>query len=208
MTYESLIFDIDGTLWDSRALVAAGYNAQLEKEGLSHLCVTVEILTGLFGKTTEEIGQILFASFPQPERLPLIKRCMQSEQAYLERNASKEMAYPKVVETVRALCRKHRLFIVSNCEDGYPQRCMEALGLTDCFAGTLCHGQTGTGKGQTILTLMKQFHVENCVYIGDTQGDYEATLEAGIPFIWASYGFGTPAGYDAKINSIDELLKM
>ena len=30
MTYESLIFDIDGTLWASRALGAAGYNAQLE----------------------------------------------------------------------------------------------------------------------------------------------------------------------------------
>ena len=32
MTYESLIFDIDGTLWDSRALVAEGYNIQLKKE--------------------------------------------------------------------------------------------------------------------------------------------------------------------------------
>ena len=32
MNYESLIFDIDGTLWDSRALVAKGYNIQLKKE--------------------------------------------------------------------------------------------------------------------------------------------------------------------------------
>ena len=31
---ESLIFDIDGTLWDSRALVAEGYNLQLHDEGL------------------------------------------------------------------------------------------------------------------------------------------------------------------------------
>ena len=30
MNYESLIFDIDGTLWDSRALVAEGYNIQLK----------------------------------------------------------------------------------------------------------------------------------------------------------------------------------
>ena len=208
MTYESLIFDIDGTLWDSRALVADGYNAQLAREGLSHLSVTVETLTALFGKTSEAIGEIRFASLPQPERLPLIKRCMRSEEDYLERYASIEMAYPNVVETVKALSRKYRLFIVSNCEAGYPQQCMETLGLSDCFQGTLCYGQTGTSKGQTILRLMKEHNIQNCVYIGDTQGDYEATLEANIPFIWASYGFGTPAGYHAQINSIDELLKM
>ena len=44
MNYESLIFDIDGTLWDSRALVAEGYNAQLKREGLEHLCVDAERL--------------------------------------------------------------------------------------------------------------------------------------------------------------------
>ena len=33
MNFESLIFDIDGTLWDSRALVAEGYNIQLKAEG-------------------------------------------------------------------------------------------------------------------------------------------------------------------------------
>ena len=36
MKFESLIFDIDGTLWDSRALVAEGYNIQLKAEGLDH----------------------------------------------------------------------------------------------------------------------------------------------------------------------------
>ena len=50
MNYESLIFDIDGTLWDSRALVAEGYNIQLKKEGLDHLFVDAETLRPLFGK--------------------------------------------------------------------------------------------------------------------------------------------------------------
>ena len=48
MNYESLIFDIDGTLWDSRALVAEGYNIQLNKEGLSRYCITAETLKPLF----------------------------------------------------------------------------------------------------------------------------------------------------------------
>ena len=49
MNVESLIFDIDGTLWDSRQLVAEGYNIQLEREGLSHLAVDAEMLRPLFG---------------------------------------------------------------------------------------------------------------------------------------------------------------
>lgn len=50
MNYESLIFDIDGTLWDSRALVAEGYNIQLKKEGLSRYRITAETLKPLFGR--------------------------------------------------------------------------------------------------------------------------------------------------------------
>ena len=39
MNCEALILDIDGTLWDSRALVAEGYNIQLKEEGLSHIWI-------------------------------------------------------------------------------------------------------------------------------------------------------------------------
>jgi phosphoglycolate phosphatase len=74
MKYESLIFDIDGTLWDSRALVAEGYNAQLKKEGLEHLCVDAERLKTLFGKVMTEIADALFESLPQEDRYPLIRR--------------------------------------------------------------------------------------------------------------------------------------
>lgn len=85
---------------------------------------------------------------------------------------------------------------------------MEKLGIAPYITGHLCFGDTGTSKGQTIRELMKRHRIDNCAYIGDTQGDYEATLEAGIPFIWAAYGFGTPAGYAAKIDRIDQLLDM
>ena len=68
MQYESLIFDIDGTLWDSRALVAEGYNIQLAKEGLSHLAVNAEMFLSLFGKVMTEIADSIFSSIPTPER--------------------------------------------------------------------------------------------------------------------------------------------
>lgn len=207
MNYESLIFDIDGTLWDSRALVAEGYNLQLKDEGLEHLFVNAEQLKALFGKVMTEIADVLFAEIPLPERYALMERCMARENRYLQENPC-AIGYPGVKETLTRLAENHRLFIVSNSQQGYPELCIRKLGLESCITAHLCFGDTGTSKGKTIRTLMQQHNIRSCAYIGDTQGDYEATLEAGIPFIWASYGFGAPAGYDAKIDRISDLLTL
>lgn len=207
MNYESLIFDIDGTLWDSRALVAEGYNIQLKAEGLDHLCVDAERLRPLFGKVMTEIADILFASIPEEERYGLMERCMATENEYLHRNECR-IGYPKVKETMEALSKKYRLFIVSNSQQGYPELCMDKLGLSPYIQGHLCFGDTGTSKGKTIRRLMERYHITSCAYIGDTQGDYEATLEAQVPFIWAAFGFGSPEGWDQKIDSFEELLRL
>lgn len=207
MRYESLIFDIDGTLWDSRALVAEGYNIQLAKEGLTHLAVNAELFRPLFGKVMTEIADIIFPSIPAPERYALMERCMDTENEYLKANPCR-IGYPGVRETMETLSKTHRLFIVSNSQQGYPALCIEKLGLTELIQGHLCFGDTGTSKGKTIRALMEKHGITDCAYIGDTQGDYEATVEAGVPFIWAAYGFGTPEGFDHKIDSFTELLTL
>jgi len=207
MKYESLILDIDGTLWDSRALVAEGYNIQLRAEGYPHLCVNAEQLKPLFGKVLADIADVILATVPAPERYAMMARCMATENRYLYENPC-EIGYPGVKETLEALAKQYRLFIVSNSECGYPELCMEKLGLTPYIQGHLCYGDTGTSKGTTIRTLMERYQIENCAYVGDTQGDYEATVEAGVPFIWAAYGFGTPDGYAAKIDSFAELVNL
>jgi len=48
----------------------------------------------------------------------------------------------------------------------------------------------------------------DAVYVGDIQGDYDATMEAGIKFIHAAYGFGTITQETAKISSFAELPKV
>ena len=207
MNYESLIFDIDGTLWDSRSLVAEGYNIQLKAEGLDHLCVTAEDLKPLFGKVMTEIADTILASIPEESRYDLMERCMATENRYLEENECR-ISYPGVTQTIAELSKTHRLFIVSNSQCGYPELTMEKLGLKPYIQGHLCFGDTGTSKGKTIRTLMEKYGIANCAYIGDTQGDYEATVEAGIPFIWCTYGFGTPTGYAAKVDRFEELLEL
>lgn len=204
MTVKSIIFDIDGTLWDSRVQVAEGYNEQLMAEGLPHLCVTAEQLKSLFGKTMTEIADILFHEMPEAERYPLMERCMSRENGHILQSDTIR-GYPGVTETLHQLAKDYELYIVSNSQQGYPEVCMQKMGLTDIIRDHLCFGDTGTEKGLTILELMRRNNITDAVYIGDTQGDYEATLVAGIPFVWAAYGFGTPAGFVARFDEASQL---
>ena len=204
MKFESLILDIDGTLWDSRALVAEGWNERRRQEGYGHLGVTAEGLTALFGKTQKELAEAMFASLPEEERMPLMERCMDREQRYLVENPC-QVGYPGVAETLEELAKTHRLFIVSNCEKGYPEICMEKLGITHLFSGHLCFGDTRTCKGETIRKLMADHNIASACYIGDTQGDADAAALAGIPFVYCTYGFGQVREYWKSINSFAEL---
>ena len=201
---KTLIFDIDGTLWDTRAIVARGYNVELEKMGRPDLFLTAEYLTSLFGKTAQEIADVIFADYPAGERLGRIMRCMETERAVMREDPCR-VDFPGVRETLAELKKQYRLFVVSNCECGYPEIMMEKLGLGDLFEGHLCHGDTGLPKGDTIKILMERHGIEDAVYIGDTQGDLDASRKAGIPFVFCTYGFGNPTEWDAKIDHFAEL---
>ena len=208
MKYESIIFDIDGTLWDSRALITEGYNIQLRKEGLHHLQTNADVLLQLFGRTMSDIADNLFPEFAPEERYALMDRCIASEHAYLESHPCDTIAYPDIKATMEELAKNHRLFIVSNGQKGYPQLAARKLKVDHLISGYLIYGDTGTHKGETIRILMKDHNIENAVYVGDTQGDYEATVDAGIDFIWADYGFGKPDACVATIHCFQDLLTL
>ena len=207
MNFESLIFDIDGTLWDSRALVAEGYNIQLREEGYDQLCTNATVLKTLFGKTMTDIADALLAIVPVPERYALMERCMATQNIYLQKDPC-DIAYPGVKETLAELAKKYRLFIVSNSNCGYPELCMEKMGVTDLFSGHLCFGDTGAHKGVTIQKLMEQHNITSACYIGDTQGDKDATDMAGLPFIFCTYGFGQVDSYWKSIDKFEDLLNL
>ena len=130
---------------------------------------------------------------------------MATENKYLEENPC-HIGYPGVTETVAKLSEKYRLFIVSNSQCGYPELCIQKLGLTPYISGHMCFGDTGTEKGETIRRLMDRHHITSAVYIGDTQGDLDAARQAGIPFVFAAYGFGNPDSYEAKIHTPEQLI--
>lgn len=203
----SLILDIDGTLWDTRPLLARAWNEAVEEDGRSAARVTVESLRGLLGKTLTAIGRELFSDVPVEEADEIMERCLLAEHRTLEADPC-QVTYPGVTQTIRAMAKERKLFIVSNCETGYVQLFLEKTGLAEEISDAEWFGRTGAPKGESIRLLMERNGLENALYVGDTQGDLEATRYAGIPFVWASYGFGSPETWDYKIDGFGELQKL
>ena len=98
------------------------------------------------------------------------------------------------------------MYIVSNCQSGYIEVCMESLGITKDIKDYACYGDNKVSKGENIRLLMERNGVKNAVYVGDTQGDADACRMAGIPMIFATYGFGKVEAPEYQIDKFAELL--
>ncbi len=206
MKFDSLILDVDGTIWNTTGIVAEAWNHTIEKYFPQVPLVTAEILKGQFGKPMNIIADNLFSVLSIKEKNELMKKCCEMEQAALLEN-KKNIAYEGVIDSIRKISQRIPVFIVSNCQKGYIEVVMKKNGITDFIKDFECFGNTGLSKGENIRLIVKRNGAKTPVYVGDTQGDYEACKEAGIPFIWAAYGFGRPEDnkYFSKIERFDQL---
>ena len=195
---DSIIFDVDGTLWDSTEIVAKSWDSYLHNKEHMNISITAERLMGLFGQPLPAIAAQLFPDVPEAEQLRIIDGCCQAEhEALLETCAP---LYENLEETLKYLSEKYPLYIVSNCQAGYIEVFLKSSGLGKYFKGHLCFGDTGMEKNDTILRLMEIHHLESPVYVGDTMGDFLSCQKANIPFIFASYGFGDVPEPDFQIS--------
>lgn len=203
MHCDGIIFDVDGTLWDSTETVATAYNAAFAETGCADVRVTADSIRHEFGKPMDEIGRDLLPHLPAEDQTRIMTRCMEREDEYLRRYPP--VPYPGLEETLDILRKNHPLFIVSNCQQGYIELFLETTGLSDRFADHLCWGDTGLLKADNIRLMAERHKLASPVYVGDIEADCTAARAAGTAFIWASYGFGTAAHPDAVIRSVREL---
>ncbi len=201
---DGIIFDVDGTLWDSTDTIVESWNQAIRENSTLDVHVDAPSIHQLLGKTMDEIYDIIFPSVSREEQRRLGALCFTYENKLLETKPG--ILYEGVKEVFETLSKQVPLYIVSNCQCGYIEIFLRTSGLEHTVKDHLCFGDTGTSKGQTILRLMKENKLNDVVYIGDTQGDYLACKEAGVPFIFARYGFGNVPDAKDSINAISDLL--
>ena len=203
---EGIIFDVDGTLWDPTEEVAYSWNQAIKEQTDMDRTLTAEQLKREFGKPLEEIMDDLFPELAQKEQESLADHLYKYENKWVE--TAPCIVYDQMAETVRQLSRKYKLFIVSNCQSGYIEAFLKNTGLGEYFADYTCPGDTGKLKGENIRIIMERNGIKEAIYVGDTQGDANACKEAGIPMIFAAYGFGQVEEEHVAIQSFGELLEL
>ncbi|MCR5715975.1 MAG: HAD family hydrolase [Lachnospiraceae bacterium] len=203
---DALIFDVDGTLWDTTELCAIAWNRVIKAHSNLPANVTAQQLKGLFGKPMDVIFRTIWPQASKEEQESLAKLCVKEENEMLVTTPG--IPYPEVKETLAKLSEELPLFIVSNCQSGYIEVCMSGLGIEAYITDFACFGDHPVSKGQNILEIMHRHGLKNPVYIGDTQSDADACKEAGIRICYASYGFGNVEAPDAVITQIGELPKL
>jgi phosphoglycolate phosphatase len=203
---DSIIFDLDGTIWDPIDTVLIAWNNVIRKNNLKSSELTRIDFEGTMGLQMNEISRILFPTLTKNERQKIIKNCCELEQSILEKHGG--VLYHNVENVLKELSRKYKLYIVSNCQDGYIEAFYKSHRLEKYFSDFENPGRTGLSKGENINLVINRNNLSNPVYVGDTQGDFEAARFANIPFIYAEYGFGQVRQYDMKVNSFEELLRV
>jgi phosphoglycolate phosphatase len=199
---DSIIFDLDGTLWDTTHIGAKTWSEAAASHQID-IKVTAEQLKNLYGLPTDIIAKRLFPMASEKVLQSIIRESNKKECEYLEKDGGN--LFPEVLEVLGLLRMNYRLFIVSNCEDGYIQSFLKGNQLEDYFEDFECPGRTGLSKAENIRIIIDRNHLANPIYVGDTALDAFSSSDAGIPFVYARYGFGEVDKFDHVIDSFHEL---
>jgi phosphoglycolate phosphatase len=199
--YDSVGFDLDGTLWNSLDTITKAWDKAASEYGVS--LPSYDDMRSVMGMNRTDLMTKLFPEFSDEKKNEFFERSSVICDELLSKYGGQ--LYDGLEDTLSELSKHVKLYIVSNCQNGYIETFLKFHKLRKYFCDFRCSGKKCTPKGENIKDLIICNRFKNSIFVGDTQGDKDAADLAGVPFIFASYGFGYVDSYDFKVKSFSEI---
>lgn len=214
LPFDIIGFDLDGTLVDSSADLAAGVNHALSQIGLP--MHSIEEVKGFIGKGVRiMLERALRASGDfSEERLEALRPIFADY--YSAHLSDFTQPYPGAIAALEALkARGVKLALCTNKSEQFTHPLLKQIGLHHYFDAIVCGDTLGQGilkpNPAPVLAMIERAGGGSCVFIGDTSHDMEAARAAGIACIAVRFGFVDATdqlGADAILDTYPDLLPM
>ena len=202
MDRKAVIFDLDGTLWETIDSTYTALNRVTKEHDLGE--ISRDLVLKNYGNNKDDSAKLFFPNLDKEYAYELLDEADRLNIENLNNNGG--YLYPGLEEALFNLHQDYDLYIVSNtATKKYIEAFLISSKLFKYFKDYVAASEIVLSKGEAIARLMDNYNIKDAIYVGDTLKDKEASEEAGIPFIQCLYGFGEDLNCVYKINDISEL---
>ncbi len=220
MTVRAVLFDLDGTLVDSVPALTAGLNDVLRHYGASPMAE--KTVADLVGKGVRRLIEDVFTLKGLPSDAATVDEAVA---LYVSRNVARgnrdAKFYPGALDAVKALRSVGvKTVLVTNKARAMVESFVRDTGLGDFFDAVVAGDDTAHPKpAGDMLQLGAQkvgVAIADCVMVGDSRNDAEASRNAGaaVRLVKTGYNEGVPIevwgpanGFSAVYDDVPAALK-
>jgi 2-phosphoglycolate phosphatase, prokaryotic len=208
---KALVFDLDGTLIDSKRDLVQSVNATLRQTGRAEL--PEDLVASYVGSGAPVLIRRALGGNPMPEELQIALQFFLAH--YEEHKLDFTQAYPGVRNTLEQL-RQVPMAVLTNKPVNISVRILEGLGLAEFFRSIYGGNSFATKKPDPLgaNTILGELGIPgtDAVMVGDSEVDVQTARNAGMISAIVNFGFGThdrkayPA--DIYLNRMEELVPL
>ena len=203
---DNLIFDLDGTLFDSAPEILVCLKKALQ---LNNIDINDNLNKSIIGPPLKETLKNLV----QKEDTVKIDKIIENFiELYDSDYCYKTKLYKGVQETLKILEKKKNLILITNKRIVPTEKMLKNSKIIELFNNYFSvdpNDQSKKDKSTLISKTIKDYKIDpqNTAYIGDTMGDFIASKKNNIKFIFAGWGYGKYVeDADLHLTDIREML--